>query len=187
MIVFCFVRLRRAPIYPKIQASFHSNPSQSKGDLAILWALASLGRAVNSTLIAEDADSVVAQTSALIEQFEMTDTLMREEFVEMRLRFNRTKQGILANLEKSREQIREELDNFRDALVGHVMSSVASAEEAHYSYLSNASGIVREFFSTAINCLLTHSVLFFMFFQVILLFGILFYRKFERQMTLFLS
>jgi hypothetical protein len=185
--LLCALLSRSDPIYDKVKASLESEPSAAKDDLAILWALASFARALNGTLVAADVDFLSAQTSALIERFEITDSHMRAEFAEMRGAFDQTKALILQSVEQSRERIRADLDQFKSEIIGHVMSSVESTKEVHTASVANALAIVRDFFSVAAAALETHAVLFFVFFQVILLFGILFYRKLQRQMRLFLT
>jgi predicted PurR-regulated permease PerM len=170
-----------------VKNEFESKLSEEKDELAILWALALLARAVNRTLVAEDTEFLAKQTSIVLEQFEIIDSLTQQEFLQMMKDFNQTKVDILASIEKSREKIRQNIDNLKSQLIGHVMNAVESTKELHFSYLNNAFEIVRTFFSVTSNALATHAVLFFMFFQVILFFGILFYHKFERQMTLFLT
>jgi hypothetical protein len=187
MLLFFLAGVNSEAVYGKIKTSLKSKPSTEKDNLAILWALASLARSVNRTLLADDFNAITSQTDTLIERFEITDSLMQQEFAQMRHNFDETKAGILSSIEEAREKIRDELDNFQRQLIGHCISAVESTKEVHFNYLNNAFGIIRTFFEAVVNSLTTHAVLFFVFFQVLLVFGILFYRKFERQMTLFLS
>jgi hypothetical protein len=165
------------------EAAYESKPSSEKDELALLWGLASLAGAVNHTLVAEDVDATAARTAALIERFEITDSLMQQEFARMRRDFDQTKAGIIASIEKSRERIREEIDDFKGRVVAHCMSAVETTKEMHFSYLNNSFRIVKMFFLTAvtveknIRLLPGHC-------QKV---GILLYRKFEKQIPLFLS
>jgi hypothetical protein len=176
-----------APVYDRVRASLGPEPSAAKADLAILWALAALARSLNATLVAGDAACLGAQTAALVARFEVTDSLMRAELAALRRDFNETRARLLAGIERSRAAVRLELGQLSAQVIGHIASAVESTKEVHAAYVGTALDIVRDFFAMAAAALETHAVLFFVFFQVILLFGVLFYHKLRRQMGLFLS
>jgi hypothetical protein len=89
-------------------------------------------------------------------------------------------------LEATRTKILSEIDYFKGQIIGAVMTAVESSKEVQENYVKNAFEIVRDFFNLVKNVMETHAILFFLFFQVILLFGVIYYHKLRRQLRLFL-
>jgi hypothetical protein len=186
LLVLCHLAASE-PIYPIIKEELETNPTPEKDRTAILWALALLADRLDRTVTEKDVTSITgAQIENLITRFEITDAQVQADLDAMHVQFRKTRDEIFAMVESSKTHIQEDMEYHKNVIIGHVMEAVENSREARDRYLTNAHSILHRFFTLAKNVLFTHAILFFVFFQILLLFGIVFYRKLSRQLRMLL-
>lgn len=154
-------------------------------DRAVLWALAELARNVNDTITASDVDVLVGKRIAnLIERVEITDAAMRRDFLEMKVHFYQTKSGIVESVQNTKKKILDDVEYFKDHILASAMEAVEASKDIHVDYVKNARTLIGELCDGIGAVLVTYAWLFFIGFQIILLFGIINYRKLDNHLKM---
>lgn len=168
-------------IYEKIKDQIED----MENDRAVLWALAALAKNVNNTITSSDADVLVGkQIGDLIERVEITDAAMRSDFLQMKLNFYQTKAAIVESVENTKKKILEDVEYFKDRMLGSAMEAVEVSKEAHMDYVNNSRTLMDELCGGVGRILVTYAWIFFIGFQFLLLIGIFNYSKLNNHLKM---
>ena len=171
----------------KYKEQLKDSSSTEKEEQAILWSLAELARQVDKTVTAEEVESEIgSKIQDILERVEIADGILRKDFAEMRYEFAITKKSITELVEDSKAKIIQDMEQFKNELVDNLQQLVETSNEAQQGWVQNSYENVRKTFSGIKTSSLTRSVIFFVCFQVLLAFGLIFYKKLDKQLRMLL-
>lgn len=161
--------------------------SPNKEDRAILWALAELARHVDKSVTGEDvAAEIGSKINEILERLEITDTVLRKDFEAMQFEFQATKKTVETVMEDAKKHIMKDIDEYKKTLLESLEMLSMSSKEAQEGFLQKnvdkLTGAYRDMTTSSD----TRSIIFFGIFQVILILGLVFYKKLEKQLKMFL-
>lgn len=175
------------PIYPKIKDELETSPSEEKDDIAIKWALAKLGQQISQTVSTDKIEKEVGwRIKHLIERVEITDAELKNDFNNMKTHFVETRQSIFNMVASSKQLIIEQMEHFIDEINYSVISVVESSKPIHKEYVSNSKNRIADVFDSIINSSTSISIIFFIFFQVMMIFAIINFHKVYRLLVMLL-
>lgn len=162
-----------------------NNPA--KEEQAILWSLAELARQVDKSVTAEEVESEIgAKINEILERVDIADNLLRKDFAAMRTEFGNTKQAVTELVNSAKSQIVQDMNQFKTQLIESLQALVDTSVAAQDGWVSTSHEKIADTFGSLKNTSMVRSIIFFVCFQVLLVFGIIFYKKLERQLSMFL-
>lgn len=171
----------------KYRDQLKENSTIAKEEQAILWSLAELARQVDKSVTAEEVESEIGdKINKILERVEITDNVLRKDFNAMRFEFANTKQAVSELIEDAKKQIVADMDLFKKQLIESLNALVETSEQAQKGWLSTTYDNVVNIFSGMKNSSFYRSLIFFTCFQVLLIFGLVFYKKLDNQLRMFL-
>lgn len=174
-------------IVDKYKEQLKENSTVAKEEQAILWALAELARQVDKSVTAEEVESEIgAKINEILERVEIADAVLRKDFNSMRFEFASTKTAVAELIESAKAQIVEDMQQFKTQLIESLQSLVETSAEAQDGWVKNSYERVRDTFGSLKSSSMIRSIIFFVCFQVLLIFGLIFYKKLDNQLRMFL-
>lgn len=174
-------------IVDKYKEQLKTDSSVAKEEQAILWSLAELARQVDKSVTAEEVESEIgAKINEILERVEIADAVLRKDFNAMRFEFATTKQAVNTLIESAKEQIVEDMELFKKQLIDSLQALVETSGNAQEGWVKSSYERVHDTFGSLKNSSLIRSVIFFVCFQVLLVFGLIFYKKLDNQLRMFL-
>ena len=172
----------------KYKEQLEKDPNnKAKEEQAILWSLAELARQVDKSVTAEEVESEIgAKINEILERVEIADSLLRKDFAAMRLEFGNTKEAVTKLVESAKEQIVQDMNQFKTQLIESLQALVDTSVAAQDGWVSTSHDKIVDTFGSLKSTSMMRSIIFFVCFQILLLFGIIFYKKLERQLSMFL-
>ena len=172
----------------KYKEQLEKDPNNiAKEEQAILWSLAELARQVDKSVTAEEVESEIgAKINEILERVEIADSLLRKDFASMRLEFGNTKEAVNKLVESAKQQIVQDMNQFKTQLIDSLQALVDTSVAAQDGWVSTSHDKIVDTFGSLKNTSMMRSIIFFVCFQVLLIFGIIFYKKLERQLSMFL-
>ncbi|KAK8852361.1 hypothetical protein M9Y10_017335 [Tritrichomonas musculus] len=195
MIQFFFILLslinsyqeRFHSIYPKIKDELEQSPSEEKDDIAIKWALAKLSQQVGQTVSSDQiAKEVGWRIKQLIERVEITDAELKNDFNNMKSHFLETRQSIFDMVASTKELVIDQMENFVNEFNYSVLSVVESSKPIHKDYVSNSKNHIYNVFGSIAGASDLFSIVFFVCFQIMMIFGIINFHKVYRLFVMLL-
>lgn len=175
------------PIYPRIKNELEVSSSKEKDDIAIKWALAKLGQQISQTASTDQIKKEIGwRIKHLIERVEITDAELKNDFNNMKTHFIETRQSIFDMVASSKQLIIEQMEHFVDEFNYSVLSVVESSKPIHKEYVSNSKNRISDVFDSIINSSTSISILFFVFFQVMMIFAVFNFHKVYRLLVMLL-
>jgi phosphoglycerate-specific signal transduction histidine kinase len=169
----------------KDQLSESSSPA--KEEQAILWALAELARQVDKSVTAEEVESEIgAKINEILERVEIADSVLRKDFAAMQQEFATTKQAVADLIESAKAQIVEDMQQFKTQLIQSLESLVRTSSSAQDGWVKSSYDRLKDTFGGLKSSSMRRSVIFFACFQVLLVLGLVFYKKLDNQLKMFL-
>lgn len=187
-LLFDFISSRKLEsLVEKYKEQLKDNASISKEEQAILWSLAELARQVDKSVTAEEVESEIgAKINEILERVEIADAVLRKDFNSMRFEFATTKQAVANLIQSAKTQVIDDMQQFKTQLLESLNSLVETSENAQEGWVKNSHDKVKDTFGSLRNSSLIRSVIFFVCFQILLFFGLVFYKKLDNQLRMFL-
>lgn len=171
----------------KYKAQLQNNSSLAKEEQAILWSLAELARQVDKSVTAEEVESEIgAKINEILERVEIADAVLRKDFNSMRFEFATTKQAVAELILSAKKQIVDDMQQFKTQLIESLKTLVETSGSAQEGWVKNSHEKVKDTFGSLKSSSLIRSVIFFVCFQILLIFGLVFYKKLDNQLRMFL-
>ncbi|KAK8888501.1 hypothetical protein M9Y10_039580 [Tritrichomonas musculus] len=171
----------------KYKAQLQNNTSLAKEEQAILWSLAELARQVDKSVTAEEVESEIgAKINEILERVEIADAVLRKDFNSMRFEFATTKQAVAELIQSAKKQIVDDMQQFKTQLIESLKTLVETSGTAQEGWVKNSHEKVKDTFGSLKSSSLIRSVIFFVCFQILLVFGLVFYKKLDNQLRMFL-
>lgn len=191
MIIFAILSLASARKYESIvdkyKEQLKTNPTVEKEEQAILWSLAELARQVDKSVTAEEVETEIgAKINEILERVEIADAVLRKDFNAMRFEFATTKQAVAQLIESAKAQIVEDMQQFKSQLIESLEALVETSQEAQSGWVKTSFSRVKDTFGSLKSSSMTRSIIFFVCFQILLVFGLIFYKKLDNQLRMFL-
>lgn len=188
-LLFSFVFSRKLEsLVEKYKKQLGQNPSIEKEEQAILWSLAELARQVDKSVTAEEVELEIGhKINEILERVEIADAILRKDFQNMREEFDKTKEAVKELVSNAKQQIEDEMENFKKQLIMSLQALVDTSGQAQENWVQNSVDKLDDTFTSLKTVTLTRSIIYFVCFQILLIFGVIYYKKLERQLRMFLS
>lgn len=174
-------------IVDKYIQQLKENNTDSREKQAILWSLAELSRQIDKSMTSDEVETEIgAKINEILERVELADTILRKDFNSMRMEFEITKQEVNALIESAKRQILEDMELYKEQLIESLNNLMEISEDAQAGYIDSSKKKVTKVFGSLKSKALIRTSVFFVCFQVLLLFGIVFYKKLDNQLRMFL-
>ena len=174
-------------IVDKYKDQLAKDPSPEKEEQAILWSLAELARQVDKSVTAEEVETEIGdKINEILERVEIADAVLRKEFNMMRLEFSMTKTAVNQLIESAKTQIVEDMNTFKKQLIESLQSLVSTSSAAQQNWQENSETNIKDTMQKLQKTSLMRSIIFFVCFQILLVFGLIFYNKLQRQLLILL-
>jgi hypothetical protein len=185
---FCVVAAESIEsVIEKYKEQLKGSSSDAKEQLAILWSLAELAVQIDHSVTSKEVDSEISyRAHEILERVEISDAVLREEFNAIRAEFARTKEEVMEAVQATKDQIMADVRSFGAELVESLQTLVESSYNVQEGWLESGFHRVRSTFGDLEKSALIRSVIFFSCFQVILILGLVFYKKLDNQLRMFL-
>ncbi|OHT06295.1 hypothetical protein TRFO_25620 [Tritrichomonas foetus] len=171
----------------KYKSQLQENPSIAKEEQAILWSLAELARQVDKSVTAEEVESEIgAKINEILERVEIADAVLRKDFNAMKFEFATTKQAVSELIKSAKTQIVDDMQQFKTQLIDSLQALVETSGNAQEGWVKSSHDKVKDTFGSLQNSSLIRSIIFFVCFQILLVFGLVFYKKLDNQLRMFL-
>jgi hydrogenase maturation factor len=171
----------------KYKEQLKESPSQAKEEQAILWSLAELARQVDKSVTAEEVETEIgAKINEILERVEIADAVLRKDFNAMRFEFQTTKTAVAELIQSAKAQIVEDMQQFKTQLIESLESLVQTSTTAQEGWVQSSYERLRSTFGNLKSSSMIRSIIFFVCFQVLLVFGLIFYKKLDNQLRMFL-
>ncbi|EAY11304.1 hypothetical protein TVAG_343980 [Trichomonas vaginalis G3] len=190
--LFCFFSVMGSSrklenLVEKYREQLKENSTIAKEEQAILWSLAELARQVDKSVTAEEVEfEIGSKINEILERVEIADALLRKDFNAMRVEFAKTKQDVALLVEGAKKQIVDDMEEFKKQLIESLKSLVETSGQAQDSWIRSSYDRVRDTFGSLRSSSMTRSIIFFVCFQILLIFGLIFYKKLDNQLRMFL-
>ncbi|OHT14970.1 hypothetical protein TRFO_14634 [Tritrichomonas foetus] len=184
-ILFVLFQRRTQPLYDKIKDELEEQPSEEKDDLAIKWALAQLSQHVSSTVTSNQVEyELSAKMHDLIERVEIADAALKRDFNQMKIDFIKTRQSIVSSVETMKVKILDDINYFINEFNYSVLSVVEASIPNYDMYVDNSKSEIGNFYKTLGGTSFAIAVMFFIAFQIMLIFGIVNFHKIYRAISM---
>lgn len=171
----------------KYKEQLKDSPSIAKEEQAILWSLAELARLVDKSVTAQEVESEIgAKINEILERVEIADAVLRKDFNAMRYEFATTKQAVAELIDSAKSQIVEDMQQFKQQLIGSLEALVDSSKTAQEGWLQASFDRLVGTYKSLKTSSMYRSIIFFVIFQILLVFGLVFYKKLDNQLRMFL-
>lgn len=171
----------------KYREQLKENSTIAKEEQAILWSLAELARQVDKSVTAEEVEfEIGSKINEILERVEIADALLRKDFNAMRVEFATTKAAVAELVESAKKQIVDDMELFKKQLIKSLQALVDTSGQAQDNWIRSSYDRVRDTFGSLRSSSLTRSIIFFVCFQILLIFGLVFYKKLDNQLRMFL-
>ena len=171
----------------KYKDQLKEDSSVAKEEQAILWSLAELARQVDKSVTAEEVEyEIGSKINEILERVEIADALLRKDFNAMRDEFATTKAAVANLVESAKQQIVNDMEQFKKQLIESLQALIDTSGQAQDNWIQSSYDRVRDTFGSLRSSSMIRSVIFFICFQVLLVFGLIFYKKLDNQLRMFL-
>jgi hypothetical protein len=104
----------------------------------------------------------------------------------MRYEFATTKQAVAELIQSAKAQIVEDMQQFKKQLVDSLEALVETSSSAQEGWVKSSYDRLRDTFGSLKSSSMIRSIVFFVCFQILLVFGLIFYKKLDNQLRMFL-
>jgi hypothetical protein len=171
----------------KYKEQLKDSPSPAKEEQAILWSLAELARQVDKSVTSEEVESEIgAKINEILERVEIADAVLRKDFNAMRIEFATTKQAVADLIQSAKGQIVDDMQQFKAQLIESLEALVKTSSTAQDGWVKSSYDRLRDTFGSLKSSSMVRSVVFFVCFQILLVLGLVFYKKLDNQLRMFL-
>lgn len=171
----------------KYKEQLKDSPSVAKEEQAILWSLAELARQVDKSVTAEEVETEIgAKINEILERVEIADAVLRKDFNAMRFEFATTKQAVTELIQSAKTQIVDDMEHFKSQLIQSLNGLVDSSRNAQEGWMQTSFDRLVGTYSTLKTSSMYRSIIFFVIFQILLILGLVFYKKLDKQLRMFL-
>jgi sugar-specific transcriptional regulator TrmB len=172
----------------KYKEQLKDSPSPAKEEQAILWSLAELARQVDKSVTSEEVESEIgAKINEILERVEIADAVLRKDFNAMCMEFATTKQAVADLIQSAKGQIVDDMQQFKAQLIESLEALVKTSSNAQDGWVKSSYDRLRDTFGSLKSSSMVRSVVFFVCFQILLIFGLVFYKKLDNQLRMFLE
>lgn len=161
----------------------NKNDTVENEEQAIIWSMAELARNVDKTVTADEVeDEIGSRIHDIVDKIDSADTMMRKDFNSIRFQIGQSKQVLSGVIESTKHHIMDDMETFKTELQKALKSLVDTNLQVQEQWSENSKHNLNSMFSKLKNKSIRNSIIFFVFFQVLLVLGIVFYKKLERQL-----
>ncbi|KAH0794980.1 AAA family ATPase [Histomonas meleagridis] len=186
LFLFSFAASRKfESIVNKYKEQLKGDHSVAKEEQAILWSLAELARQVDKSVTAEEVETEIgSKINEILERVEIADAVLRKDFNSMRQEFTATRDAVSSIVEGAKQQIINDMALFKAQLIDSLRELATTSGNAQEGWVKNSYQRVQDTFGNIKNTSLIRSVIFFVCFQVLLVLGLIFYKKLDNQLRI---
>lgn len=178
---------RLESIVQKYKDQLQKDRTVEKEEEAILWALSEFAQQLDKTVTGEEVNKEIGdKINSILERVDIADAVLRKDFNEMKFEFAQAKQQISNLVQSSKAQILSEMDNFKAKLTEALRQLVQADQQVKTHAHSNVGQAAQQVVLKLRNTAIRRSVIFFCVFQILLVFGVIFYKKLEAQLRMLL-
>ena len=161
----------------------NKNDTVENEEQAIIWSMAELARNVDKTVTADEVeDEIGSRIHDIVDKIDSADTMMRKDFNSIRFQIGQSKQVLSGVIESTKHHIMDDMETFNTELQKALKSLVDTNLQVQEQWSENSKHNLNSMFSKLKNKSIRNSIIFFVFFQVLLVLGIVFYKKLEKQL-----
>ena len=162
---------------------YEENPTQENAEQAILWSLAELARSVDKTITTDEVETEIGEkVHEVLEKSDIVNVAIKKEFNQMRFEFAQAKESMIQVIDSAKAQINEEMQTFKRELEEAIKSLVDTSDQAKDVFAQNVRRNSRRAIHLMKNKSIRNSIIFFVIFQGLLICGIVFYQKLQKQL-----
>ncbi|KAH0791032.1 hypothetical protein GPJ56_005167 [Histomonas meleagridis] len=188
LFLFSFAASRKFDsIVNKYKEQLKEDHSVAREEQAILWSLAELARQVDKSVTAEEVETEIgSKINEILERVEIADAVLRKDFNSMRSEFTATRDAVSSIVEGAKQQIVSDMMLFKTQLIDSLQNLAETSGSTQKGWVQNSYKKVQDTFGNLKNTSIIRSVIFFACFQVLLVLGLIFYKKLDNQLRIFL-
>jgi ribosomal protein S6 len=170
----------------KYKEQLKDSSTPAKEEQAILWSLAELARQIDKSVTSEEVESEIgAKINEILERVEIADAVLRKDFNAMRMEFATTKQAVADLIQGAKGQIVDDMQQFKAQLIESLEALVRTSSNAQDGWVKSSYDRLRDTFSGLKSSSMVRSIVFFVCFQILLVLGLVFYKKLDKQLNMF--